>query len=148
MRILLDTNVVFSSLLWDGNEHALVETIIVQRHTIVMTDLIMEEVRRTVTQKTKPRITKKIFALIDRLEASPYVLIKTAREYHAHTTAALDMINKKDAPILAAAMLADVDVIVSGDNGFIKNPKLKKWRGKKLFTTKELLLKLGRSRLE
>ena len=60
-------------------------------------------------------------------------------QYERNLAGARKLINEKDAPILAAGHQEEIGAIVTGDKGFLENPKLKNLRGKKIFTTRELL---------
>lgn len=54
-----------------------------------------------------------------------------------------ELINREDAPILAAAMLPQVDHFVTADNHFLDNPAVKQRLGVKMLRVADMLKKLG-----
>lgn len=139
MRILLDTNILFSGFVYDGNEKDLIEKIIASTYTIVVTDLILEEIERLFEKKLSKSEAAKSKIIFNNLQKSGFVRIKSRSEYQKLLSRARALINAKDAPILAAGLQDEINLIVSGDADFITNPKISFLRKKKIFTTKEAL---------
>jgi putative PIN family toxin of toxin-antitoxin system len=113
VRIVLDTNVVLSSLLWRGTPHHLLAAI-AQRSGIQLysSTALLEELADVLT---RPSATKRL-ALIDR----------SAREVLADYVEAIDLVEPASVPrvvvgdvdddqVIAAAVAARADLIVSGD---------------------------------
>lgn len=113
MRIVLDTNVVLSALLWRGTPHHLLATI-GQRSSIQLysSTALLEELADVLT---RPSATKRL-ALIGR----------SAREVLADYVEAIDLVEPASVPpvvlgdvdddqVIAAAVTARADLIVSGD---------------------------------
>lgn len=113
MRIVLDTNVVLSALLWRGTPHHLLATI-GQRSSILLysSTALLEELADVLT---RPSATKRL-ALIDR----------SAREVLADYVEAIELVEPASVPrvvvgdvdddqVIAAAIAARADLIVSGD---------------------------------
>lgn len=113
MRIVLDTNAVLSALLWRGTPHHLLATI-GQRSSIQLysTTALLEELADVLT---RPSATKRL-ALIGR----------SAREVLADYVEAIELVEPASVPrvvagdvdddqVIAAAIAARADLIVSGD---------------------------------
>ena len=112
MRIVLDTNVVLSALLWRGTPHHLLATI-GQRSSIQLysSTALLEELADVLT---RPSATKRL-ALIGR----------SAREVLADFVEAIELVEPASVPrvvgdvdddqVIAAAIAARADLIVSGD---------------------------------
>lgn len=113
MRIVLDTNVVLSALLWRGTPHHLLSTI-GQRSSIQLysSTALLEELADVLT---RPSATRRL-ALIGR----------SAREVLADYVEAVDLVEPASVPrlvlgdvdddqVIAAAVAARADLIVSGD---------------------------------
>ena len=113
MRIVLDTNVVLSALLWRGTPHHLLAAI-GQRSSIQLysSTALLEELAEVLT---RPSATKRL-ALIGR----------SAREVLADYVEAIELVEPASVPrevvgdvdddqVIAAAVAARADLIVSGD---------------------------------
>ena len=113
MRIVLDTNVVLSALLWRGTPHHLLSTI--REHASIQlysSAALLDELADVLT---RPSATKRL-ALIR----------KTVREVLADYLEAVELVEPTDVPrvvpndpdddqVIAAALTAGADWIVSGD---------------------------------
>ncbi len=142
MNILLDTNIIFSALISDGKERLLVSKIIGKRYKIVITDLILEEINHVIDCKISKEKQKNAKKIITAISKSVFVFIKSYNLYKNNIDEAKKYINEKDVPILAAGLQEEIDFMVSGDKDFIENKKLNFLRGKKLFTTGEIIQKI------
>ncbi len=142
MRVLIDTNVLFSALLTDGPERELLRVLTGQGDTLVLTETIIEELKRNVAQKYPLAARSRALAIIEVMISGDFIKLKGHREYTSFMSEALTLINKKDAPILAVALGVDIDVFVTGDKDFLANPKLRFLRGRKIFKPRELLNKI------
>ena len=142
MRILCDTNTIFSVLYHDGIERWFVEQAINRGHTIVVTDSILAELDDVLHRKLPKNRQQGALQLLAALSYHPSVWTKKHDQYTDLIAQADMYINKKDAPILAAGLQEEIGALVSGDKDFIKNPKLRSLRKKKIFTTREMLERL------
>jgi len=141
MNILLDTNIIFSALISDKKERLLINKIIRKRHTIVITDLVLEELNCVVERKLPQKEQKKAKKIITALSISDFIFLKRHNLYKNNIEKAKEYISEKDAPILAAGLQEEIDFIVSGDKDFIENKKLYFLRKKKILTTREIIEK-------
>jgi putative PIN family toxin of toxin-antitoxin system len=113
LRIVLDTNVIFSALLWRGTPYRLLATIGRQPRTQLFTSaVLLEELAEVLT---RPSATRRL-ALIG----------KSVREVLADYVAAVELVEPIDTPrvvpddpdddhVIAAAATAQAELIVSGD---------------------------------
>ena len=113
MRIVLDTNVVLSALLWRGTPHHLLATIGLRSSIqLYSSTALLEELADVLT---RPSATKRL-ALIGR----------SAREVLADYVEAIELVEPASVPrvvagdvdddqVIAAAVAARADLIVSGD---------------------------------
>ena len=115
MKIMADTNILFSALLFPESRPAKALIKIVEQHDLVLCDYIISELRNVVSRK-RPDLLAGIDILFANL---PFTLISTKHES--------DMLisDPKDHPILSAAILSNTDIIISGDKHFL-NLKLKR----------------------
>ena len=109
MRILVDTNILFPALLFPHSKPARVLLYAVDNHEIVLCDRNLAELRDILKRKA-PNYLPDAEVLIAEL---PYELIPAVD--HAEKL----IRDAKDQPILNAAIVADVDVILTGDKDFL-----------------------------
>lgn len=109
MRILVDTNILISAILFPKSLVARTLLYITDNHSIVFCDQNISELREVLRQK-KPDKLPDAEVLLAELS---YELIPAA--YHAEKL----IRDAKDQPILNAAIIADVDVILTGDKDFL-----------------------------
>ena len=109
MRILFDTNILFSALLFPHSKPAQALLYAVDNHEIVLCDRNITELRDILRRKA-PKYLPDAEVLIAEL---PYELIPAVD--HAEKL----IRDAKDQPILNAASVADVDVILTGDKDFL-----------------------------
>ena len=118
MRVVLDTNVVMSALLWRGAPHQLLEAIR-QRPSIQLCSsaALLEELADVLT---RPSATQRLA-----------IIGKTAREVLADYVDAVELVEPLSVPrvvpddpdddqVIAAALAAHADLIVSGDSGLLR----------------------------
>ena len=109
MRILVDTNILFSALLFPHSKPAQALLYAVDHHEIVLCDRNITELRDILKRKA-PKYRPDAEVLIAEL---PYELIPAVD--HAEKL----IRDAKDQPILNAAIVADVDAILTGDKDFL-----------------------------
>ncbi len=125
-RWFLDTNIIISGLFWSGNESKLLELAISKKYEAVICEFVLKETERIIEEKF-PEMQKKaepvLKMLIDSTERYP--LLKE-KEIIAFKQKRKDIItDKNDLIILATALKAKVEAIITGDNHF-QNSKVKK----------------------
>lgn len=116
MKILVDTNILISAILFPYSKVARTLLYIADNHDIVLCDQNILELREVLSRK-RPEKLPDIEVLLVELS---YELIPAA--YHAEKL----IRDAKDQPILNAAIIAGVDIILTGDKDFlsldIENP--------------------------
>jgi predicted nucleic acid-binding protein len=112
MEVMLDTNVLFSAILFPSERMNALFATLDKRHSIVLCSYSLEELYRV----TERKVPQKLPALEVFLQKLSYRLIYTPKT---------DLIgfdfNLRDAadfPILQSALLADVDILLTGDRDF------------------------------
>jgi predicted nucleic acid-binding protein len=115
MKLLMDSSIIYSALVYSGKVLNLLD-ILIEKHTIVLSDYIIEELKRNIrnklSNKNKTKALKQLKNLISNCE------IKKKNEYIHNLPKAMKLISGKDAPILACGMLPDIDYLVSSDKEF------------------------------
>jgi len=91
MKIMLDTNVLFSALLFPDSKPGKVLGLVAEKYNLILCDHIKSELCDVSARKSP--------ILLDALDALP---------------------DPKDQPILNAAIFNDVDIIITGDKHFLK----------------------------
>ena len=109
MKIMADTNILFSALLFPESRPAKALLHITENDTLVLCDYIVSELRNVVLRK-RPDLLADIDVFMANLS---YELILAPQ----HPSKLIS--DPKDHPILNAAILADVDYIISGDKHFL-----------------------------
>ncbi len=109
MRILIDTNILISALLFPKSTPARALMFAAQHHELVLCDRNISELREVLNRKA-PRLLPDAEVLLAELT---YELIPAVE--HAEKL----IRDAKDQPILNAAIVADVDAILTGDKDFL-----------------------------
>ena len=105
MRILADTNILFSALLHSNSVPAKALLIITEEHTLVLCDENLKEIREIIQRKA-PQFLPAIEEFLTELS---YELIPAVNQTE------IEIRDPKDQPILNSAILHEVDIIVTGD---------------------------------
>ena len=112
MRIMVDTNILLSSLVFGSEKMAVILEKISEEHSMVICTHTIDEFRKVVADKA-PKYSGAVDMLFSRL---PYELVYTPQWQQNMP----DIRDEKDKPILAAAIVADVDMIITGDKDFLE----------------------------
>ena len=109
MRILIDTNILFSALIRPKSVPAAALLHAVLEHNIILCDRNISELK-DILQRKAPQLLPDAEVLLAELS---YELIP-AVDYAAKL-----ILDAKDQPILNAAIVFDVDMILTGDKDFL-----------------------------
>ena len=112
MRIMIDTNVLISAVLFPAQNMKILLHNVSSKHTLVLCSHIIEELHK-ITELKFP--TKKPF-LEKFLSKFSYDFIYTPIDLNPDEFPGIR--DKDDMPILASAVLGDVDVLITGDKDF------------------------------
>jgi uncharacterized protein len=116
MRIVLDTNVWLSAILWGGVPGQILEQIERGALQVIGSEAILDELRRTLD---RPKLQKRLTQL--ELEADA-VLLAIRQVMIVVSPVSIEVPNlrdPKDAIIVAAAVAGDANVIVTGDQDLL-----------------------------
>lgn len=111
MRVMLDTNVLISALLFPGGRMSSLMDIIFTQHELVLSSYVVEELKRVVRRK----FPTKLLAVEKLLLTMRYEYVYTPTEMDETLFAIRDI---KDYPVLYTAIIEDVDVLITGDKDF------------------------------
>jgi putative PIN family toxin of toxin-antitoxin system len=129
-RYFLDTNVIISGLLWEGNERGLIESCADGRLEIVSSEFILKEMERVLTEKFG-------YAPFDVLRVINHVggiCSELVGDHATETSKIADSISdKKDVAVVAGALASNC-ILVTGDKRLAKDAK----RFVKIMTVKEV----------
>ncbi|MCI9427364.1 MAG: putative toxin-antitoxin system toxin component, PIN family [Eubacterium sp.] len=111
MRIMIDTNILISLLVFSSKKMNQMMEHIFKRHQLVLSSYIVEELKDVVKRKFPDKI-RIVDTLLTKMEYeyiyTPDILDETLFEIR----------DLKDYPILYTAILDNVDVLVTGDGDF------------------------------
>ena len=112
MRVMLDTNILVSMIFFPSSVTFEFTSLLTRRHQVVICDYVIEELRLVTERKFPQRASR-----LDRfLMTFPYQMVFTPKGLEfAQFPSVRD---KKDTPILATAILENVDIFVTGDKDF------------------------------
>lgn len=111
MRIMLDTNVLISMILFSGKDFQKLLTDITEKHTLVLSSFVVWELKDVANRKFPGKR-----AAIDRfLSELSYEMVYTPdiMDYGA-----FEIRDKNDYPVLYSALISDIDILVTGDKDF------------------------------
>lgn len=109
MRVLVDTNILFSALLLPNSTPAKALLLVAEKHDMVLCDRNISELKNILRRKA-PRLLPAAEALFAEMS---YELIP------AISSTEKPIRDAGDQPILNAAIVYDVDVILTGDKDFL-----------------------------
>ncbi|MGN0720694.1 MAG: putative toxin-antitoxin system toxin component, PIN family [Anaerovoracaceae bacterium] len=111
MRVMLDTNVLISALLFPSKQMDVLFEKIVANHTLVLSSYVINEVHMVVERKFPNKIQ-----VIDRLLSNmSYELVYTPKII---SEIIAEIRDPKDYPILYTAIKEEIDVLITGDKDF------------------------------
>jgi putative PIN family toxin of toxin-antitoxin system len=113
IRVMLDSNIIISGIVFSGNERKLINTIYSKSLVLILNDYIEIEVESVIRKKFPKQ--KRIFRDLIDLLIVEYVLVPSVAMVEE---AKLLIRDPKDAIILASAIDAKPDIFVSGDLDF------------------------------
>lgn len=113
MRIMLDTNVFISMIFFPSAQTRELARRLANNHQIVVCDYVIEELRLVTDRK----FVKKRKFLDQFFLELPFELVYTPKALDLNEFP--EMRDIKDAPILATAIMENIDVFVTGDKDFL-----------------------------
>ncbi len=115
MRIMLDTNVLVSMLLFPTSPLNIMMERILSNHELILSSFVVDELKDVVRRKfpTKSDAVDKL--LLDMR----YELVSTP---DAMGSSVFYIREKKDYPVLYTAVIRNVDILITGDKDFFDVP--------------------------
>ncbi len=113
MRVMLDTNVFVSMIFFPSSQTRELAKRLMDEHQIIVCDYVIEELRLVVNRKFP---MKKMY-LDQFFKELPFELVYTPKDVNIGEFPTIR--DAKDSPILATAILEDVDVFITGDKDFL-----------------------------
>ncbi len=111
MRIMLDTNVLLSAILFPSERMNRMMRCIFEEHRLVLSSFIVEELGYVIQRK----FPTKAAAVDQMLAAMSYELVYTPR---VMDETLFEIRDPKDYPVLYTAIIEDVDILITGDKDF------------------------------
>ena len=113
MRIMLDTNVLISLLLFPNQRMNAMMEHIFKEHELVLSSFVVDELKDVVRRKfpAKVKVVDKILLKMS------YELVYTPEEIDETL---FDINDPNDYAVLYTAIIKDVDVLITGDKDFAK----------------------------
>ncbi len=112
MRVMLDTNILISAGVFAGKRLTELTIQISDEHTVVLSSRIIDELWAVINLKFPDRAP----VLEQFLKHLSFEMAYTPKEIDQDIYPKVR--DKKDYPILASAIIADVDIFITGDKDF------------------------------
>lgn len=112
MRIMLDTNILISIVIFNSLKLKNMLIDICDKHTLVLSSYVIQELEEVINRK----FFNKKQGLDNFLFELPYELVYTPSTILDKR--ALEIRDSKDAPVLYSAIISDVDILITGDKDF------------------------------
>ncbi len=111
MRIMLDTNVLISAILFPGDKINNMMNYIFLRHQLVLSSYVVEELKSVVRRKfpKKQPVIEKLLLMMS------YEYVYTPDDMKENLFSIRDV---KDYPVLYTAIIEDIDILITGDRDF------------------------------
>lgn len=111
MRVMVDTNILFSAIIFPKGQAAKAFTHCLLNHELVISTYVINELKQ-VLKKKKP---EKLLAIDDFFEKLSFELAYTSDNIETELFSIRD---PKDYPVLYTAIIENVDILISGDKDF------------------------------
>lgn len=122
MRVMLDTNILISIAIFDSAYLKELLERICDKHKLVLSSVIIDELNAVIEKKfpnKKEALEKFLYKIPYEYEYIPNTIINNT---------IIELRDENDIPILYSAVLAEVDILITGDKDFdnvdLKRPKI------------------------
>lgn len=112
MRIMIDTNVLISMIFFPSNVMNQIKLRLCKDHKIVICSYVINELREVMKRK----FPNKLKSLDEFFTELPFELVYTPTHYRLKEIP--NIRDEKDIPILASAIIENVDILLTGDKDF------------------------------
>ena len=117
MKVLLDTNIWISGLLWGGNPRKIIQLAVAKQIFLYSSKLLINELQATLAYPKLQRRLKKLEITTEELFVEVYRLIEISQPILLSDIA--DLRDSKDKIVLETALSVPVEVIISGDEDLL-----------------------------
>lgn len=112
MRIMTDTNVLISALLFPAKQMDMLIYNVSIKHRLVLSSYVVDELLAVAHRKFKDKV-----ALVDLLLSQlPYELVYTPE---LPEKGLFEIRDEQDYPVLYSAITEDIDIFITGDKDFL-----------------------------
>lgn len=132
MRVVLDTNIVVSALLWGGLPDRLLQAAIDGEIELVTSPVLLEELREVLA---RPHLVARLADQRSTVEQALALYARLAIQVSPLATPSVIAADPDDDHVLACALAARADLIVSGDKRHLLS--LKSYQGMPIVTPAE-----------
>lgn len=115
MKILIDSSTIYSAIVYSDKKINILD-LLIEKYIIVITDYIIEELKRNFNNKLTGSLKEKVLKQLDIFISNCEV--KTKNDYIQNIQKAREYISDKDSPILACGMLPDIEYLLTSDKEF------------------------------
>lgn len=123
MRVVVDTNVVISAVLWLGTPHRIIELAEQKRITLCMTQPMLDELREVLERR---KFRRYLQARQTSVEEILSLLIPVIELYPSTGTVSIKLDDPDDVIFLICAVNASAEYLVSGDDHLLRLKQLGK----------------------
>ena len=116
MRLVLDTNVVVSALIWGGSPRQVVALALRPDVALFTSDALQDELRRVLARS---RFAASLSSSERLVEKAAYGIVMAAKSVHVSHVPRVVPSDPDDDIVIATAVAADADVIVTGDRDLL-----------------------------
>ena len=134
MKVLLDTNIWSSGLLWGGNPRKIIQLAIAEKIVLYSSKLLIDELQTTLAYPKLQRRLKKLEITAEELLVEVYRLIQLSQPLLLSNIP--DLRDSKDKIVLETALSVPVQIIISGDEDLLV---LGQFQNIPIVTTKQFL---------
>ncbi len=111
MKVMLDTNVLISALVFGGKSKLLLQSLILSDNEILVSEYVRSEFIAKIHQKWASKAEK----LIDLFNRMNFNFCKSTTEVLGNVR------DKKDIPVLSDAIFNGADILLTGDKDFLES---------------------------
>jgi putative PIN family toxin of toxin-antitoxin system len=112
MRVMLDTNVIISILVFDSKKLKKMLEEITDKYKLVLSTYVLDELAEVIRRKFK----NKIGDMNEFLYNLPFEVYYTPQTIISEKS--VEIRDIKDYPVLYSSIMSDVDVLITGDKDF------------------------------
>ena len=112
MRVMLDTNILISAIIFKSVQMNCIIRLLAEKYSLVLCSYVIDELHEVVGEKFADK-TNVLEAFLLEL---PFELVYSPQKLPPHNL--FEIRDEDDETILYSAIIADVDVLITGDTDF------------------------------